>query len=83
MLTITESEYYAVPKDFRGRWSAEHPEWGDWDDVWRDYMGMRTLYITEPDGSGSMLIDGLTFRIVLDDPKQKNGIPECNSEGAL
>ncbi len=81
MLTITESEYYAVPKELRGRWSAERTDWGDWDDVRRDYMGMRTLFVNEPDGSEAMLIDGLTFRIVLDEPKQKNGTPQCDAEG--
>jgi hypothetical protein len=71
MRTITESEYDAIHPDFRGIWLAERDDQPNWANERHLYIGKRTMMAG--DGTCSLLVEGLGFRIVPDVPAEYRG----------
>lgn len=61
MKTITLRDYNRISSDFRGIWNTERDDQPNWAQDRDKYMGKRTMMAG--DGSCSLLIEGLSFRI--------------------
>lgn len=67
MIKITLAEYNALSKDFRGVWATERNDLQNWAEIRDKYMGKRTM-LHNDNGATVLLIEGLSFEIVEDDP---------------
>ena len=61
---MTQSEYLAVPENYRGVWTTERWDIPDWENLRKKYMGKRTLMVY--DKGTCLLVEGLSLEIVDD-----------------
>lgn len=65
MKRMTQSEYLAVPENYRGVWTTtERWDIPDWENLRKKYMGKRTLMVY--DKGTCLLVEGLSLEIVDD-----------------
>lgn len=62
MIEISQADYNAIGRDFRGVWDTERDDLPNWDKVRDKYMGKRTMM--SGDGTCTLLIEGLNFVVV-------------------
>lgn len=56
---MTQSEYLAVPENYRGVWTTERWDIPDWENLRKKYMGKRTLMVY--DKGTCLLVEGLSL----------------------
>jgi hypothetical protein len=66
MKTMTESEYNAINKDYRGVWTTERTDQADWAAVRHLHMGKRTILSYDNKHGTCLLIEGSGLTIVPD-----------------
>ena len=66
---MTQSEYLAVPENYRGVWTTERWDIPDWENLRKKYMGKRTLMVY--DKGTCLLVEGLSLEIVDDSSWKK------------
>ena len=69
MKRMTQSEYLAVPENYRGVWTTERWDIPDWENLRKKYMGKRTLMVY--DKGTCLLVEGLSLEIVDDNSWKK------------
>ena len=69
MKRMTQSEYLAVPENYRGVWTTERWDIPDWENLRKKYMGKRTLMVY--DKGTCLLVEGLSLEIVDDSSWKK------------
>ena len=69
MKRMTQSEYLAVPENYRGVWTTERWDIPDWENLRKKHMGKRTLMVY--DRGTCLLVEGLSLEIVDDSSWKK------------